>query len=82
MSKNRGISGAEPQAELASVEASRRQSPRFGPYPFGTRRIWGLSSLKIPYGDQRHGGLFACSGPKSGSRHARTLNVDWSEETR
>ncbi|RUM97131.1 hypothetical protein EET67_14810 [Pseudaminobacter arsenicus] len=70
--------GAEPMAQLACVEASRRGNGRFWPYPFGTRRISRSSSLKSPCGGRHHGGLFACLSTKSGSRHARNLNVDWS----
>lgn len=70
MTENRSVSGTVPPEGLPPFKELRRQNGRFSAYPFGTRRISALTSLKSPCGGRHHRGLFASPGPKSDTRHA------------
>lgn len=78
MGLNGPVSGEKVKAGPIPVELARRQNGPLTPYPCAARRISPLPALNSPCGEAHHDGLLDLSGTKSGSRRARTLNVDWS----
>src|SRR6187200_294155 len=78
MSENASGPGAKPKVELFSTEGLRRRDGGFSPYPFGTRRILPLTASGRRRGDHSTSVGPSWSATKSGSRHARTMSVDWS----
>src|SRR5690606_20812983 len=77
MGENRSVRGGKAPEGPSPFKLCRRGNGRFSPISCRTRRISAPNALRAACGVGHHGASRACSGPKSDSRHARNLNVDW-----